>query len=172
MAANKSTDRRDLAILAVLIGTLILAIKIDGPAPVIWLGAVAAAWALRTRSVRKRAERREEVRRINEVETLVGQGQSADQLRDEAIAQARTNLATAHQGLDELLLDRTAPMWVNDLEGKLDAFRPTGQAVHDAAVARGIAEFSQGVVVQVQRGRRGNLMRGAATAFGVLSEDD
>jgi MYXO-CTERM domain-containing protein len=152
----------------VVIGSLLIAINMGGPAPVIWMAlmAVGAFWRGRRRVRSVELDRQH--RFLIEVDQLVQQGNDAEQLRDIALAHATSNLVAAEMALTNTSFDYSTPMDVNELRRQVASFAPSGNAHDDAARARGLAERSRAVLAQTKAARSGNLVRTGAFVVGMF----
>jgi hypothetical protein len=152
--------------------TLLVSIAINGYAPLVWFVALVATIVICTVIGRQRARAGQVAVDADDLNALMADGRQPEVIRDEAIAEARSNLTRCETAVLKVRFDGMAPMLVNDLRGTVGDFKQTDDPVHDAMLARRVQNQSRNVLNHLVAKQDGNFIRTIGTVVGMFSSKD
>jgi hypothetical protein len=149
--------------------TLLLSIAISGYAPLVWFVVLVATIVTCVIIGRQRAQAGQVAVDADDLNALMADGRKPEVIRDEAMAEARTNLKRCETAVGKVRFDGMAPMLLNDLRGVVGDFKETGDPVHDAMLARRIQNQSRNVLNHLVAKQDGNFIRTIGTVVGMFN---
>jgi hypothetical protein len=149
--------------------TLLVSIAISGYAPLVWFVALVATVVTCVVIGRRRERAGQVAVDADDLNALMADGRAPDVIRDEAMGEARRNLAQCETAVLKVRFDGMAPMLVNDLRGMVGGFTPTTDEVQDAVRARRIQNQSRNVLNHLVAKQNGNFIRTVGTVVGMFS---
>jgi hypothetical protein len=149
--------------------TLLLSIAISGYAPLVWFVALVATIVTCVVIGRRRERAGQVAVDADDLNALMADGRAPELIRDEAMTEARRNLAQCEAAVLKVRFDGMAPMLVNDLRGMVGDFSPTTDPVQDALLARRIQNQSRNVLNHLVAKQNGNFIRTIGTVVGMFS---
>jgi hypothetical protein len=171
MASTKSVLSPKMQTYAVVFFgvTLVLSIGISGYAPLVWFVALVATVVTCVVIGRQRERAGQVAVDADDLNALMADGRQPEVIRDEAMAEARSNLERSEVAVRKVRFDGMAPMLVNDLRGMVGDFMTTNDPVHDAVLARRIQNQSRNVLNHLVAKQDGNFIRTIGTVVGMFS---
>lgn len=172
MASTESVLSPRAQTIAVIVGavTLLLSVGLGSYAPLVWLLAVVTTVVVVTVIGRRRERDALVMQHADELNELMADGRSPEVIRDEAMAEATSNLEKCEVAVTAVRFDGMAPMFVNDLRGLVGDFKITDDAVDDALRARRIQLESRQILTHVVAKKNGNFIRTVSTVVGMFSQ--
>jgi hypothetical protein len=149
--------------------TLLMSIAISGFAPLVWFVALVATIMTCIVIGRRREQAGQVAVDADDLNALMADGRSPEVIRDEAIAEARSNLKRCETAVLKVRFDGMAPMLVNDLRGMVGDFKHTNDPVHDAMLARRVQNQSRNVLNHLVAKQDGNFIRTIGTVAGIFN---
>jgi hypothetical protein len=149
--------------------TLLLSIAISGYAPLVWFAALVATIVTCVVIGRQRERAGQVAVDADDLNALMADGRAPEVIRDEAMAEARSNLKRCETAVLRVRFDGMAPMLVNDLRGTVGGFTHTNDPVHDALLARRVQNQSRNVLNHLVAKQDGNFIRTIGTVVGMFS---
>jgi hypothetical protein len=149
--------------------TLLMSIAISGYAPLVWFVALVATIMTCIVIGRRRAQAGQVAVDADDLNALMADGRAPEVIRDEAMAEARSNLKRCETAVLKVRFDGMAPMLVNDLRGTVGGFTQTNDPVHDALLARRVQNQSRNVLNHLVAKHDGNFLRTIGTVAGMFN---
>jgi hypothetical protein len=149
--------------------TLLLSIAISGYAPLVWFVALVATIVTCVVIGRQRERAAQVVVDADDLNALMADGRPPEVIRDEALAEARSNLKRCETAVLKVRFDGMAPMLVNDLRGVVVGYKQTNDPVHDALLARRVQNQSRNVLNHLIAKQDGNFIRTIGTVVGMFN---
>ncbi len=149
--------------------TLLMSIAISGYAPLVWFVVFVATIVTCVVIGRQRARAGQVAVDADDLNALMADGRQPEVIRDEAMAEARSNVARCETTVLRVRFDGMAPMLVNDLRAMVGDFKQTDDPVHDAMLARRIQNQSRNVLNHLVAKQNGNFIRTVGTVVGMFS---
>jgi hypothetical protein len=149
--------------------TLLLSIAVSGYAPLVWFVALVATIVTCVVIGRQRARAGQVAVDADDLNAIMADGRRPEVVRDEAIAEARSNLKRCETALPKVRFDGMAPMLVNDLRGVVGAFTQSNDPVQEAVLARRIQNQSRNVLNHLVAKQDGNFIRTIGTVAGMFN---
>jgi hypothetical protein len=152
--------------------TLLLSIAVSGYAPLVWFVALVATIVTCVVIGRQRARAGQVAVDADDLNAIMADGRRPEVVRDEAIAEARSNLKRCETAVLKVRFDGMAPMLVNDLRGVVGAFTQSNDPVQDALLASRIQNQSRNVLNHLVAKQDGNFIRTIGTVAGMFNSKD
>lgn len=149
--------------------TLLISIGLSGYAPLVWFVTLVATIATCVVIGRQRERAGQVAADSDDLNALMADGRAPEVIREEAMAEARSNLQQCETAVLKVRFDGMAPMLVNDLRGMVGDFTPTSDSVQDAVLARRIQNQSRNVLNHLVAKQDGNFIRTIGTVVGMFS---